>query len=547
MNKTGKLELTWTGKSEIVDSEPRVFIEDTDKSYGDLSQNNMLIHGDNLIALQSLRNQFHEEVQCIYIDPPFNTGGRIDAAGEEIGYDDNLEHSIWLNMMYSRLILLRDLLKPSGLIYVHIDDKEQAYLKIVMDEVFGRKNFIQMISVKRASPAGFKVINPGPLTVTDYILLYAKDKNQMKYIPQRVPVGYDDNYDLIINNPDDDPSEWSFSDLVDLLYEQYGFSTWRDAKKAWGSNWQSVRSSLLGDIALKNAERVVSVRDPHKPSQLLIEKMEESKNNGGRVIEIKREGLRPVYIYNGGSLSFYKDKIRNIDGEMTPTELLTDFWPDMKFAGIAKEGGVTFKNSKKPEMLIRRIIELSTDEGDLVLDSFAGSGTTAAVAMKMNRRFIAIELGPHCYSHCLKRLKGVVDGEQSGISKAVKWNGGSGFHFYELAPSLLVKNSKLPIYQINPTYTSEMIQEAICKIEGFKYEPNGIIHGRSSENRYIHITTDFINAEYIRSLSSLISDTESLLVYGVKSQTNLVLPENIELRRIPKDILSKYSFESEDM
>jgi adenine-specific DNA-methyltransferase len=352
MQKKGRLELTWAGKSYETESfEPRLLVEDKEKSYGDDSPN-MLIHGDNLLALKALELDYMEAVQCIYIDPPFNTGGRIDASGQEIGYDDGLEHSIWLDMMYVRLKLLRNLLNPTGLIYVHIDDKEQAYLKVIMDEIFGRKNFVQMIAVKRASPAGFKVINPGPLTVTDYILLYAKDKTLMKYIPQRIPVGYDENYNLIINNPNDDPENWSFSKLVDLLYEQYGFKSWKDASNAWGTNWKTVRNSLLGDVALKNADRVVSVRDPHKPSQLIKEKMIESKSNGGKVIEIKRDGMRPIYIFEGGSLSFYKDKLRQIDGELTPTEVLTDFWADINFAGMAKEGAVQFKNSKKPEKLM---------------------------------------------------------------------------------------------------------------------------------------------------------------------------------------------------
>ena len=172
MQKSGRLELTWAGKSYETESfEPRLLVEDKEKSYGDDSPN-MLIHGDNLLALKALELDYMEAVQCIYIDPPFNTGGRIDASGQEIGYDDGLEHSIWLDMMYVRLKLLRKLLNPTGLIYVHIDDKEQAYLKVIMDEIFGRKNFVQMIAVKRASPAGFKVINPGPLTVTDLSLIH---------------------------------------------------------------------------------------------------------------------------------------------------------------------------------------------------------------------------------------------------------------------------------------------------------------------------------------------------------------------------------------
>ena len=302
---------------------------------------------------------------------------------------------------------------------------------------------------------------------------------------------------------------------------------------------------MLGDVALKNADRVVSVRDPHKPSQLIKEKMIESKSNGGKVIEIKRDGMRPIYIFEGGSLSFYKDKLRQIDGELTPTEVLTDFWADINFAGMAKEGAVQFKNSKKPEKLIKRILELSTEEGDLVLDSFAGSATTAAVSLKMKRKFITIELAPHCYSHCLPRLMRVVDGEQSGISKAVNWNGGGGFKFYELAPSLLVKNDKLPIYQINPSYTFEMLCEAICKIEGFRYKPQDVFHGHSSEKRFIHITTEFVNAGYIKSLSARLAEGQSLLIYGTKIQSDMILPDNIEVKKIPKDLLEKCDFESE--
>lgn len=546
MNKKGKLELTWVGKYDEPSVEPRILLEDKSKSYGDPTSKNMLIHGDNLLALQALQQDFAGQVKCIYIDPPFNTGARINASGTTIGYDDGIEHSTWLNMMYKRLILLSNLLSDNGSIYVHIDNREQAYLKVIMDEIFGRNNFIQMISVKRASPAGFKVINPGPLTVTDYILLYAKDKSQLEYYPQRIPVDYDENYNLIIENPQDPAELWRFKKLVDMLYEKYGFSSWKDARKEWGSNWKKVRNSLLGDLALEHRDYIVSVRDPHKPSALIKEKMEESKNNDNKVIVIERANYSPIYIYQGGALSFYKDKLRSIDGQLVPTELLTDFWSDINFAGMAKEGGVQFKNSKKPEMLLRRILELSTKPGDLILDSFLGSGTTVAVAQKMKRHWIGIEMAEHCYTHCKPRLDKVIDGsDQSGISKNVGWQGGGGYHFYELAPSLLVKNDKLPIYQINPTYTFEMLCEAICKIEGFRYKPQDVFHGCSSEKHFIHITTDFINAEYIKSLSARLAEGQSLLIYGTKIQSDMVLPDNIEVKKIPKDLLEKCDFESE--
>ena len=440
MQKTGRLELTWVGKYEEKVVEPRILLEDKEKSYGDPTSKNMLIHGDNLIALQALQQDFAGRIKCVYIDPPFNTGARIDASGEEIGYDDGIEHSIWLDLMYKRLVLLSNLLSEDGSIYVHIDNREQAYLKVIMDEIFGRHNFVQMISVKRASPAGFKVINPGPLTVTDYILLYAKDKTHLTYYPQRIPVNYDENYNLIIVNPEDSPENWHFKKLIDVLFEKYGFTSWKDAKIKWGSNWKTVRNSLLGDIALENADFVVSVRDPHKPSDLIKAKMAESKHNDGKVIVIERKNYSPIYIYEGGALSFYKDKLRNVDGQLVPTELLTDFWTDINFAGMAHEGNVQFKNSKKPEMLLRRVLELSTEPGDWVLDSFLGSGTTAAVAHKLNRRWIGIEMAEHCYTHCKPRLDNVINGaDQTGISKNINWKGGGGYHFYELAPSLLVK------------------------------------------------------------------------------------------------------------
>ena len=186
--------------------------------------------------------------------------------------------------------------------------------------------------------------------------------------------------------------------LADFLYAKYGFSSWKDAKDAWGTNWKIVRNSLLGDIALERSKEVVSIRDPHKPSTLIKQKMAESKLSRDKVFVIRRDKLDPIYIVNGGSLSFYENKLRTIDGERVPTELLTDFWGDINFAGMAKEGGVQFKNSKKPEQLVKRVLELATKEGDLVLDSFLGSGTTAAVAHKMGRRWIGVELGDHTVS-----------------------------------------------------------------------------------------------------------------------------------------------------
>lgn len=197
-------------------------------------------------------------------------------------------------------------------------------------------------------------------------------------------------------------------------------------------------------------------------------------------------------------------------------------------------------------MLLSILIGAITNKDDLVLDSFLGSGTTAAVAHKMGRRWIGIELGNHAYTHCKVRMDKVIDGEQGGISKAVNWQGGGGYKFYELAPSLLVPNPKLPtIKQINPEYTFEMMCEAICKLEGFKYKPDGKFQGKSSEQRFIHITKEFVNGEYVNSLLANLGEGQSLLVYGTKIQSGLRLPDNIVVKKIPKDLLDKCTFESE--
>ena len=215
------------------------------------------------------------------------------------------------------------------------------------------------------------------------------------------------------------------------------------------------------------------------------------------------------------------------------------------FGNCRLEGGVGFKGGKKPEALLKMIFDYFSNPNDIILDSFLGSGSTIAVAQKMGRQWIGIEFGEHAYTLCKVRMDNVINGDQTGISKDVNWQGGGGYHFYELAPSLLVKNDKLPIYQINPSYTFEMLCEAICKIEGFRYKPQDVFHGYSSEKRFIHITTEFVNAAYVKSLSARLGEGQSLLIYGTKIQSDMILPDYIEVKKIPKDLLEKCDFESE--
>ena len=536
MQKTGRLELTWVGKYDEKVIEPRLLLEDREKSYGDPSNENMLIHGDNLIALQALQQEYTGKIKCIYIDPPFNTGQAFD------NYDDNLEMSIWLDLMRDRLVLLHDLLCDEGTLFVHIDDANLAYITVLIDEIFGRSNRLYLITFKQGAATGHKAINPGCVTTTNYIIMVAKDKrlwNPNKVYTKR---NRDTRYSKYIKNIDSPYSQWEIITLTEAFAIANGI-TIRDARKQIKLN-----PTLLDDFVIKNAASVIRTARPDIKSvgKEIQEKVHESSGNPDTVLYLRREGSPDMYFIKGERILFYKDKLKNIDGELISAEPLTTLWDDILSNNLHNEGGVSFPKGKKPEHLIKRVLELATDENDWFLDSFLGSGTSIAVAHKMRRRYIGIEMGEQAYTHCKTRLDSIIDNtDSSGVTKAVGWEGGGGYHFYELAPSLLVKNDKLPIYKINPEYNFDMICEAICKIEGFKYRPKDVFHGYSSEKRFIHVTMEFVNAAYITSLSAHLAERESLLIYGTKVQSNMVLPDNIEVKKIPKDLLEKCVFESE--
>lgn len=537
MDKRGKLELTWVGKYEEEKLEPRILVEDEVKSYGEPTDGNLLIHGDNLLALKALESEFTGKIKCIYIDPPYNTGARIDADGVEIGYEDGLEHSIWLNMMYKRLEIMRNLLTEDGAIFVHLDDNESDYCKVIMDEIFGRENFMNRITVASRSPSAFSVVNPGMFVSSEYILYYAKDRKVIRENNVKVERTPDYAYDKWIKNFEKDYTEWELVSVMDEFIRRGGAGT--------DNPIQAIKK--YNAFIIENAHRVcryTAISDSGA-GRMIVEAKKKSLEKRDTIIKVEREEKDDVYILNGQQISFYIKNIINIDGKSVASTKMTDIWTDIAWEGIAGEGQVTFKRSKKPERLIKRCLEIVTNEGDYVLDSFLGSGTTAAVAHKMKRKWIGIEMGEHCYSHCRERLNNVVDGEQSGISKVMKWQGGGGYKFYELAEPLLVKNSVLPVYQINPSYTWEMVCEAICKIEGFTYAPAGEFQGYSSENRFIHITEEFVNTKYVMNVMKTLGERQSLLIYCKKNQADMMLPENVEVKKIPKDLLEKCTFESE--
>lgn len=563
MEHKGKLELTWVGKYGDKVIEPRILVEDREKSYGDPRSENMLIHGDNLIALQALQQDFYGSIKCIYIDPPYNTGSAFEH------YDDNLEHSIWLGLMRKRLILLRELLSEEGTIWIQIDDEEQAYLKVLCDEVFGRGNFVNMISVNMKNIAGVSGGGEDKRLKKncEYILIYAKDYSLLPLF--NGPYVYTEISDLVQQYAEEGKS-WKYTSvLVEPGEKEYCGSTVdgdgneikvylrknpvmmsikqvaaRDGiteKEAYQKYGMSIFQTTNAQSSIRT--RVMEYRNENSIAEDLIsiEYVPRTGKNRGTVYE---------QFYKGDKCRLFvwlKDTSEVIDGELFKKDLQGTYW-DMNawMKNLTKEGSVEFGNGKKPEQLIRQIFEMTTKPGDWVLDSFLGSGTTAAVATKMARKWVGIELGDHAYTHCKVRLDRIVNGEDAGgITKAVNWEGGSGYHFYELAPSLLIKNERLPIYQINPEYTFDMLCEAICKIEGFKYKPDGVYHGHSSENRFIHITKEFVNGEYIRSIATTLGENQSLLIYSTKVQSDLRLPDNIEVKRIPKDLLDKCTFESE--
>lgn len=563
MQKTGKLELTWVGKYDEKVVEPRILVEDKSKSYGDPGSKNMLIHGDNLIALQALQQDYSRRIKCIYIDPPYNTGAAFEH------YDDNIEHSIWLNLMRKRLELLKDLLSDDGSIWIQIDDEEQAYLKVLCDEVFGRSNFVNMISVNMKNIAGASGGGEDKRLKKncEYILIYAKDYSLLPLF--NGPYVYTEMSELIQQYLDEGKS-WKYTSvLVDPGEKEYIGSTTTgngDEIKVYAR-----KNSVIKSINQMARQDGISAKEAYKKYGVNVFRTTNAQTSiRTRIMSFRQENhindellsieYVPLTGKNKGNKyeQFYKDDVCNlfvwlrdtsevIDGELYKKDLQGTYW-DMNawMKNLTKEGSVEFSNGKKPEQLIRQIIEMTTTTGDWVLDSFLGSGTTAAVATKMKRNWIGVELGNHAYTHCKVRLDRVINGEDmGGISKVVDWHGGGGYHFYELAPSLLIKNDKLPVYQVNPEYTFEMMCEAICKLEGFRFKPDGNFHGYSSEKRFIHITKEFVNAEYVMSVATTLGEDQSLLIYGTKIQSDLRLPDNIEVKKIPKDLLEKCDFESE--
>lgn len=538
-----KLELTWYGKDEPIRVEPRLLIENTalSNTAADPDTQNMLIHGDNLLALKALESKFAGQVKCIYIDPPFNTGQAFE------NYDDNLEMSIWLDLMRSRLQIIHTLLKDDGTLFVHIDDQNLPYLTLLLDEIFGKQNRLYLITFKQGAATGHKAINPGCVTTTNFILIYSKSKEH--WHPNRLYTNRgsrDKRYGNFITNINDPFPSWNLITLTEAFAEERKLSI-KEARAFIKSYPEQ-----MDQFVLEHCESVIQLVNPDYNSVGAETRamIDESHNKPNEILRQVRDGYSDIYLLNGKRIIFYRDKLKKVDGEYVPGEPLTTLWDDLLSNNLHNEGGVNFPKGKKPEALIKRCIELSSDLGDIVLDSFLGSGTTAAVAHKMKRRWIGIEMGKQAYTHCKPRIDdAIANNDASGITKSVDWQGGGGYRFYEVAPTLINKDA-FDEYVINEDYDANMLAAAVALHEGFHYQPDGELFWKQSvgnENSYLFVTTRHLNSTYLDSIKDTMEDGEYLIIACRSFDNGLdKVYDNIAVKKIPQMLLERCEFGKTD-
>jgi adenine-specific DNA-methyltransferase len=529
-----KLELTWIGKEKRPRLEPRILLEDPAKSYHAKHRvtdkdifDNRLIFGDNLLALKALEQEFTGKVKCVFIDPPYNTGSAFTH------YDDGLEHSIWLGLMRDRLEIIRRLLAEDGSLWITIDDNECHYLKVLCDEVFGRVCFIADIAWKRRDGAP----NDRKIGSTyDHVLIYARTRNgtAKKTVAE-------EKFNLMVRTEKADAQ-------YQLYEEPFGYDERGPFRKV-----DSTGNAKGGRFV---ESLTYPVTNPFTGEQVYPRK--------GRCWVYKKEEMlamvadRRFFWGKDGKATTPMRKLFKSEakaGMSAPT-----IWDDVGLnQHAAREIELLFGEkasfeTPKPEGLMRRIIQIATNPGDLVLDSFAGSGTTGAVAHKMGRRWIMVELGEHCHTHIIPRLKKVIDGEdKGGVTQSTGWQGGGGFRYYRLAPTLIVHDRwGNPV--INPEYNAMQLAEALAKLEGFSYAPSETRwwqHGHSSERDFIYVTTQNLSAEQLQALSDEVGSEQSLLVCcaafrGVTATRAAERWPNLTLKKIPKMVLARCEWGHDD-
>ena len=401
----------------------RLFSSDGSQSIDSVNDtDNLIIRGNNVLALSSLCGRYTNRIQFIYIDPPYNT------ANDSFKYNDSFKRSTWLSFMKTRIQYARKLLKESGVIAIQINYKEYSYLKVLCDDLLGEENYITTVTIKTATTASFRAINDCPVNVSEFIIIYAKNKAKAKIKPVYVACDYSEDYGSYIKNYNQDCNSWEIIPVDNLIYEAEGVSSWQEYKRLHGENWKEIRYKKKAAFCMENSDRIVSLNTMQKPSQEIVRIVEQSKKERNKVFQVGT-----TYIYNGRTLAFFSKKLREIDGKITPTEILTNIWTDISFLSLGNEGGVDLPNGKKPEKLIQRLFGLFTDSEDIIMDYHLGTGTTCAVAHKMGMHYIGVEQLDYGQDDSLVRLQNVIAGEQGGISKFVDWQGGGSFVYCELA------------------------------------------------------------------------------------------------------------------
>jgi adenine-specific DNA-methyltransferase len=517
MTKKNRLELTWVGKENRPQLEPRILLEDVTLSYHAphrITENdqfdNLLIRGDNLLALKALEADYTGKVKCVFIDPPYNTGSAFAQ------YDDGVEHSLWLSLMRDRLEIIRKLLSEDGSLWITLDDNEVHYLKVMCDELFGRGNFVSTFAWEKDKG---RRNDTDISSAYDHILLFAKDRDKWRKIRNSLP--RTDAQKSRYRNPDNDPNgPWLQGD---------------------NGTAKSGSESARFPITLPSG-RIVQ-----PPSgnywRFSISNFENARSEG-----------RVYFGANGNGMPIIKRYLSEVQDGVVPRN-----WWTAEEAGTNQSAkrdhlrkllpDIEPFATPKPEELLKLILDIATNPGDLVLDSFAGSGTTGAVAQKMGRRWIMVELGEHAKTHIIPRLRKVLDGQDpGGITKAVDWQGGGGFRFYNLAPSLLTKD-RWDNWVINKDYNPAMLSEALCKLHGFRYAPNPEVYwqqGHSTETDYLYVTTATLTYAQLQQLADEVGPERTLLVLCPAFKGKDGDFANLTVKKIPKHVLHRCEWGHDD-
>ena len=544
MSNKQKLELTWIGKNnpeyDIANIEPRILEERIDLSYGNKDTENMIIHGDNLLALKALLPEYEGKVKCIYIDPPYNTGNAFEH------YDDSVEHSTWLSLMKPRLELLKLLLDKDGFICCQIDEAEGAYLKVLFDEVFGRNNYITTFYIQVRYGNKTLAEDNDYQKLVEQCFIYAKDISLAKANKDVEEYKVEKFEWQIEEMGSGEPMELGGKRVELFRPGTYEIKKIPHSLKGLKETWAT--GSLIKQKASSGEflDKYLAPRKTIDGLQCLYKVYGIGEDGLGYryFTGPKKESATKGKFYSGIPLQRVNELLKGNSKKEIPIANFYDLAGN--FGNCRSEGGVGFRGGKKPEALLDIMLRHFSNEGDLVLDSFLGSGTTAAVAHTMGRKYIGIEMGEHAYTHCKVRLDRVVDGsDQGGISKDVDWKGGGGYKFYELAPSFIVIDEfGNPV--IDNYYNETKLIRAMCKLTNYTFAPSATEywkHGKGQGNNSIYVTTQMLSVAMVQQIVSHLGSNETLLICPKKFEPGCQnIDARITIKKIPQSILKACQF-----